>query len=104
MGDITTGFASGWMAIRGMRRRRAIDRGFVLSDHVDWPSLLAAIDATGAERVWVTHGYANIVTRYLTEQGLPAEVVPTRFKGEAIESDEDEDETPVEKENKKAEE
>lgn len=95
-GDVTTGFASGWMQIRGTRRRRAIDRGFVLSDHVDWPALLSAISETGAERVWVTHGYSNVVARYLGENRLRAEVVPTRFVGESLETDEDEDETPVE--------
>jgi putative mRNA 3-end processing factor len=56
-GEHATGFASGWMQVRGTRRRRALDRGFPLSDHVDWPSLMAAIDATGAERIWVTHGF-----------------------------------------------
>jgi len=100
-GDIATGFASGWMQIRGARRRRAIDRGFVLSDHVDWPSLLAAVSSTGAERVWVTHRYSNIVARYLVEQGLRAEVVPTRFVGESL--DEDENETPIESALKKEE-
>ena len=60
------------MAVRGARRRRAVDRGFVLSDHVDWPSLLAAIDATGAERVWVTHGYTGVLVRWLREQGRDA--------------------------------
>jgi putative mRNA 3-end processing factor len=95
-GDVASGFASGWMQIRGARRRRAIDRGFVLSDHVDWPSLLSAVNATGAERVWVTHGYSNIVARYLGEQGLRAEVVPTRFVGESLEADEGEIQTPVE--------
>ena len=89
-GDIATGFASGWMQIRGTRRRRAVDRGFVLSDHVDWPSLLSTISATGAERVWVTHGYSNVLARFLTEQGLKAEVVPTRFTGESLEAEEDE--------------
>src|SRR5512134_2443170 len=57
-GDAATAFASGWMRVRGARRRRSVDRGFTLSDHVDWPGLLAAIDATGAERVWVTHGFS----------------------------------------------
>ena len=79
-------FASGWMRIRGARRRRAVDRGFVLSDHVDWPSLTAAIEATGAERVWVTHGYTAVVTRWLTEHGYDAYAVPTRFEGESVES------------------
>jgi len=91
-GEIATGFASGWMQIRGTRRRRAVDRGFVLSDHADWPSLLSVIAATGAEHAWVTHGYSNILARYLTEQGLKAEVASTRFVGESLEADEEEDE------------
>jgi len=81
-GDHSNAFMSGWMAIRGARRRRSVDRGFVLSDHVDWPSLLGAIDATGAERVWVTHGYSTAVVRYLEEKGLEAKVLPTHWEGE----------------------
>jgi len=73
-------FASGWMTVRGTRRRRAGDRGFVLSDHVDWPQLLDAVAASEAERVWVTHGYSDIVARFLREErGLDARVLPTRF-------------------------
>lgn len=78
----STGFVSGWMRIRGMRRRRAIDRGFVLSDHADWPGLLRAIDATGAERVWVTHGYSDVLVRWLREHRRDAVAIPTRFEGE----------------------
>ena len=81
-GDFSTAFASGWMAIRGARRRRAVDRGFVLSDHVDWPSLLSTIEATGCERVWTTHGYAAPVARHLLEKGLDARPIETRFVGE----------------------
>jgi putative mRNA 3-end processing factor len=81
-GDHSTAFMSGWMAIRGARRRRAVDRGFVLSDHVDWPALLGAISATEAERVWVTHGYSAAVVQYLKEQGMDAKVLPTRWEGE----------------------
>lgn len=81
-GPTATGFASGWMRIRGTRRRRAIDRGFVLSDHADWPGLLAAIDATGAERVWATHGYSAVLVRWLRERGRDAAIVQTRFEGE----------------------
>ena len=79
-GDVSAAFLSGWMAIRGARRRRAVDRGFVMSDHVDWPSLLGAIGETGAGRVWVTHGYTNVVVRYLQEQGLDAEVLPGHWE------------------------
>jgi putative mRNA 3-end processing factor len=78
----STGFASGWMLVRGARRRRSLDRGFALSDHVDWPSLLDAIRATGAGEVWVTHGFTEPVVRWLGEQGIEARAVQTRFEGE----------------------
>jgi putative mRNA 3-end processing factor len=65
-------FASGWMQIRGNRRRRALDRGFVLSDHADWNALLDTISASVADRVWVTHGFTAEVVRYLTELGINA--------------------------------
>ena len=84
-GSSATAVASGWMQIRGVRRRKAIDRGFVLSDHADWPGLLDAIRSTGATRVWVTHGYTAILVRYLRELGLDAQVVQTLFEGERAE-------------------
>ncbi|MCA1597525.1 MAG: ligase-associated DNA damage response exonuclease [Chloroflexi bacterium] len=77
-GAPATGLASGWMRIRGTRRRRAVDRGFVLSDHADWPGLLEVIAATGAEAVWATHGYAPVLARWLGEQGADVRVLPTR--------------------------
>ena len=68
-GEVSTAFASGWMQVRGIRRRRAADRGFVLSDHADWPGLLDTIRATGAEHVAVTHGPAvPALVRYLHEE------------------------------------
>jgi putative mRNA 3-end processing factor len=82
-----TGFASGWMAIRSARRRQSLDRGFPLSDHADWPGLLSAIDATGAARVWVTHGFTAPLVRWLRERGLEARAVETRFEGERDEKD-----------------
>ena len=81
-GPSSNAFASGWMRVRGARRRRSLDRGFALSDHADWPGLLAAIEATGAESVWVTHGYTTVLTRWLSEHGLEARAVATRFEGE----------------------
>jgi putative mRNA 3-end processing factor len=81
-GSQSTGFASGWMLVRGARRRRALDRGFPLSDHVDWPGLLATVEATGAEEVWVTHGFTGPVVRWLQERGVAAQAVQTRFEGE----------------------
>jgi putative mRNA 3-end processing factor len=71
------------MAIRGARRQRAVDQGFVLSDHADWPSLQRAIAATGARRILVTHGFTETMVRWLTEQGYEARAIRTRFEGEA---------------------
>ncbi|HEX5686194.1 MAG TPA: ligase-associated DNA damage response exonuclease [Ideonella sp.] len=81
-GDYSDAFASGWMQLRGARRRRAVDRGFVLSDHADWPGLQRAIAATGAERVIVTHGYEAIMVRWLEEQGLRAGAFQTEYDDE----------------------
>ncbi len=86
-GVVSTAMASGWMAVRGARRRRSVDRGFVMSDHVDWPSLLTAVEACEAKTVWVTHGYSAVVARYLQEKGLDAKALDTISRSEA---DEDE--------------
>jgi putative mRNA 3-end processing factor len=86
-GELSTGMLSGWMRIRGTRRRQSMDRGFVLSDHADWPGLLAAIEATGAQTVVVTHGYRDPLVRWLTENGKHAYSLETRFEGEALESE-----------------
>jgi len=81
-GEVSTAIASGWMQIRGARRRRAVDRGFALSDHADWDGLSSTVRATGAEQVWVTHGYVGVMVRWLREQGLDARGLATRFEGE----------------------
>lgn len=78
-GDYSDAFASGWMQLRGARRRRGVDRGFVLSDHADWPGLLQAIAATGAQRVIVTHGSIAVLVRWLQQQGLQASGFDTEF-------------------------
>jgi putative mRNA 3-end processing factor len=81
-GAASPAFASGWMQIRGARRRRGVDRGFVLSDHVDWPALLATIEATGAEHVQVTHGFREPVVRWLLERGIGAVSIASHWEGE----------------------
>ena len=95
-GPVSYALASGWMTIRGTRRRKAVDRGFVLSDHVDWPGLLGAIEATGASRVLVTHGYTSVVVRYLREKGVDADVVATRYEGERDDKEVETEEGPSE--------
>lgn len=78
-----TAFASGWMAVRGARRRRGYERGFVLSDHADWPGLMQTVQDTGAKRVYVTHGQSDVVSRYLQESlNLEAMPLKTLFEGE----------------------
>jgi putative mRNA 3-end processing factor len=71
------------MRLRGQRRRRGIDRGFVLSDHADWPALVSTIAATGARRVLVTHGHQEPLVRYLRERGTSSDPLATEFAGEA---------------------
>jgi putative mRNA 3-end processing factor len=86
LGEYSDAFASGWMQLRGARRRQGVDRGFVLSDHADWPGLERAIGATGASRVIVTHGYEAVMVRWLAEQGLEAGSFRTEFGDDAAEA------------------
>ena len=85
-----TAFVSGWMRLRGTRRRQAVDRGFALSDHADWDGLLRTITETGASRVLATHGDSAALVRLLGERGLDAASLRTRFsaagEGEGEES------------------
>ncbi|HST44375.1 MAG TPA: DNA ligase-associated DEXH box helicase, partial [Luteimonas sp.] len=76
------GFASGWMQLRGNRRRRNYDRGFVVSDHADWPDLMRTVRETGATRVIATHGNTDAIIRKLNEDGIAAEAFRTDFGGE----------------------
>lgn len=81
-GDYSDGFASGWMLLRGARRRRSVDRGFVLSDHADWPGLMRAIKSTEAQRVIVTHGQVGVMVRWLQQNGLDAGAFTTEYGAE----------------------
>lgn len=87
-GQVSTAFASGWMRLRGVRRRRAADRGFIMSDHADWPGLNTAIKETGATRIFVTHGYTSVFTKWLTESGYDAHIVSTEYEGESLDASE----------------
>ena len=87
-GPVSTAMASGWMQIRGARRRRSMDRGFVLSDHADWNGLIETVRATGAEEIWVTHGYTAEMVRWLSENGWNARAIATRYEGEVDDPEE----------------
>lgn len=94
-GEASTAFASGWMQVRGTRRRRAVDRGFVISDHADWPGLLSAIEASGAEKVLATHGRTDPMVRWLREAGYDAMSLHTEFVGERDDIDIDADDVDI---------
>ncbi|MCW5821899.1 MAG: ligase-associated DNA damage response exonuclease [Cyanobacteria bacterium TGS_CYA1] len=82
---VSVAFASGWMQVRGIRRRRSFDKGFILSDHCDWNSLLTAVKESEASQVLVTHGYADVFSRYLqTEMGIASSILSTHFAGESV--------------------
>jgi len=74
-----TGICSGWMQVRAHRRWQSADAGFALSDHADWPGLMEAITATGAEKVHVTHGFTAAFSRFLNDNGIEAAEVTTKF-------------------------
>jgi putative mRNA 3-end processing factor len=78
--SVSTGFCSGWMAVRGIRRRRGYERGFVVSDHADWRGLIETVKDSGAGRVLVTHGGTETLARYLNENmGIRADALKTAY-------------------------
>ncbi len=82
------GMCSGWMQLRGARRRSNADEGFVMSDHADWTGLNEAVLATGAENIYVTHGYKTAFSKWLREKhGLNAVEVETLFEGENLQNE-----------------
>jgi putative mRNA 3-end processing factor len=85
----SVGYCSGWMAVRGAKNRRSVDRGFILSDHADWNDLNNVITETGAQKIFVTHGYTDTYSRWLNEKGIDAAEVKTHYG-------EDEDEVKTE--------
>ncbi|HMT28807.1 MAG TPA: ligase-associated DNA damage response exonuclease [Bacteroidia bacterium] len=86
------GYCSGWMAIRGAKNRRAVDQGFVLSDHADWNDLNTAVVNSGAEKVFVTHGFTSVFSKWLNENNIASAEVKTMY-GNDEEKDEVETET-----------
>lgn len=82
-GDYADAMASGWMQIRGRRRMLSVDRGFVLSDHADWPGLLQAVAGTGAEKILVTHGYVQTLIAWLKRQGFDARALAAGYPADA---------------------
>ncbi len=89
IGPHETAAVSGWMRMRGTRRRSNVDVGFVMSDHADWKGLNEAVKLSRAEKVFVTHGYTEVYSKWLNAQGIDAEVVKTAFGDEKEEQNEE---------------
>jgi putative mRNA 3-end processing factor len=100
--NISRAFASGWMQVRGARRRMSVDRGFVLSDHADWDGLINTIKETGAENIYVTHGFSSVLVRWLKENSWNAFPLQTEFTGEEVEMDVDDKEDRIRQMGSKA--
>lgn len=67
-----TAFASGWMRIKGRVRQSGVELPLVISDHADWPELIATILETEAEDVWVTHGRDDALVYEMGRRGKKA--------------------------------
>ena len=72
LADPLSGFASGWMRIRGRVRQRGVELPLIISDHCDWPELLGTITETGAREVWVTHGREEALVHEMGKRGIAA--------------------------------
>jgi putative mRNA 3-end processing factor len=70
LADPVTAFASGWMRVRARARQRGVELPLVISDHADWPELVATIAETGAEEIWVTHGREDALLHQIQIMGL----------------------------------
>ncbi len=69
LSDPVTAFASGWMRVRARARQYGVELPLVISDHVDWPELIATIAETEAEEIWVTHGREDALVRQIGLMG-----------------------------------
>jgi putative mRNA 3-end processing factor len=70
--DPVTCLASGWMRVRARARQNLVQLPLVISDHADWNGLTAAITASDAEEIWVTHGQEDALVHWCETQGRRA--------------------------------
>lgn len=80
LGPVSIGITSGWMMLRGSKRRQNADRGFILSDHADWTGLNHAIKETGAENIVCIHGYTDTFSEWLNHNGYNAMTEKTLYE------------------------
>jgi putative mRNA 3-end processing factor len=63
---------------------RGADAAFPLSDHADFPSLLAYARATGAAKVYTVHGRADAFAAALRREGIRAEPLREQLQLELL--------------------
>ena len=61
--------ASGWMTVRQRAKQRGVELPLVMSDHADWAGLNRAVQLTGAEHIYVSHGFTEVFHRWLEGRG-----------------------------------
>ena len=66
--NVRTGFASGWMSIRALKKRSGFDKGFTISDHADWNGLIKTIKESEAKRVFLNHGDGESLANFLRDK------------------------------------
>ena len=66
--SVQTGFASGWMSIRALKKRSGFDVGFTISDHADWNGLIKTIKDSEAKKVFLNHGDGESLANFLREK------------------------------------
>ncbi len=67
-----TAVLTGWAIDKNTRFRHAADAAFPLSDHADYPELLAFIERVNPSRIFTVHGFATEFAATLRSMGRDA--------------------------------
>jgi len=74
--DAITAAVSGWAVDDSYRFRTGVDAAFPLSDHCDFPELLALVEAVDPETVYTQHGFADeLATEITSRLGIEAQAL-----------------------------
>ncbi len=74
--------ASGWMRVRQRAKQGGVELPMVISDHADWPELLATCAEVEASEVWITHGREEALIHALGQQGIRGRALHLVGRGE----------------------
>lgn len=74
--------ASGWMRVRQRAKQGGVELPLVISDHADWPELLATCEEVQAGEVWITHGREEALIHALGQRGIRGRALHLVGRGE----------------------